>query len=1210
MDCCPKNLEKFVDLDECLQLIDDLNTKISNTDIDEDPTRSSADSEKLVETFRKKIDNYLEQPELLEPYLSELIQKLTSSLKGLSHKSVKYHVIFKYLYQLVKVNGFKHIGKKFPHEADKLSYLVDLLSYEDPRYISILMNWQTRYVLTVWLSIVILTPFDLKKFNPSSENNSNNIADKLYATLKISLGIHDSCQHATAYCLAKFFSRPDVIKSDLHLSEFISSTLELIANIKPGPANVTMDPELIGHMRTLSYMFKFLPREEMKLKSAAILDVLTKTDVDAINREYVNYLIVKLLQRAGMTLLPKPLAAWRYKRGARILGHQVPSNNHQESNVSIAPASEQMAQPGSDNLQEVEREQEEVAAAEYIESILSLLFVAAQNAQTRVRWSAAKGIARIASRLSRERASDVIDMVLGNFFNETSTEFAWHGGCLTLAEMSRNGLILEEKLESVTKVISQAIIYDRIKGTFAVGAHVREGACYVSWAMARTYEEKLLAPYIPSISVNLLRTMLFDRELQCRRAASATFQELVGRQGTYNDELISILTKVDYQNVGQRPLTYVHLASQVAAFGDKYSQPFVSHLLAKKLCHWDVTIRRLASDSLSALMLHLNRDFLKSEVLPELLRMGEQNLDNNAKHGAILGLAKIIRGLTPLEFNFESDSRDLIDFVGSITKKCEKQLKSKQLATNFLEAIGQIIQSAELANFKYADDSDTLKQWEAIALSTLDSDNIDLREIGSTAILTLYRTYYAKNKTSQDRLLTTLNKSLKSLNESSRCGALRSLAKLGQVLGGTKVQACQGGGEPPHIRTDADTPDIIFTSLTSYLGKKTREVENGDIIFAHAKAEACEAFYQFCYALDKSQLILSSNFISAGYEALVEKTEDYTVDKRGDIGVVVRRAAIKALQDLTLYFLSLNMTSPLDPSRMRKMMARILQQTVYYHNSVRETAALAFYKLVTYQSDEQGNGAILDEQCIPHKREILELFDKFQVNDEFNWRDDSTPLFVSLISKPEYGVDLWTGLVPSIGQVSDLCAKQFREALTSYMQSLDDQTDTLELVLDSYLTALERTDMADRLVPYGLIVADFMLTQGLLTEASPKFQERLLSFVWNSRVGSSTSTSAGSTQTSGSSGGIGDKDNTKNATTTTKSDPKRLISVATVLSSMLQFSGPVQRQCLDHLLSLLTNGYSKVRAHTAEQLYLSTMTYESELGDNLEGLLEKIKPFL
>ena len=1240
MGSCTKNLEKFCDNDQCISLIDDLEKEIHDDR-----------AEKLVETFKTLVDKYQEQPELLEPYLPDLIRRLTSNLKTPQEEDkeslVRYHAKFKYLYQLVKVVGFKSVGKRFPHEAENLPLIVKLLEKESPDN---KQHWQTRFVLTVWLSIVIMTPFDLRKFDAGSqEQTQDSMSRRVFNCLQTSLSSHDSCQHVTAYCLAKFFSRPDLLAEEKLLNEFFSQSLgqlrTMLDGCHPSIKNLNASQlnsiRLIGELRTLAYMYKFLPRPELQRRSGALLSTIGHLNIEKVNGELMSHLLVKLVQRLGLALLPKRVASWRAKRGARILGaigqqqdHQKQQQQQQKLDASesqSASRSPPASEPKSDKRvidrdadilmdesaeKEAEVEEEEFKleniSTDWLESILSTLFVAAQNGQTKIRWSAAKGIARVASRLDRRRAGDVIDMVLGNFFDaEASNEFAWHGGCLTLAEMSRQGLVLVEKLNLVINVIQEAIVYDKIKGSFAVGAHVREAACYVIWAMARTYDDHHLGPYVSKLSINLMCTIVFDRELQCRRAASATFQELIGRQGAFDQEALGLLSNVDYQNVGIRQFAYLELASRVARIGGpKYYEQFIEHLLVKKLPHWDVQIRRLASDSLGSLMLYPSEEFIEKRVLGqlfELLESGggketsklmEQTTDNNLKHGCLLGLAQVIKSLVPLGFKFSDQTRQ---FVGKVHEYCSKQLKIKQQAGNFLEAICLLISASELAKFDYDSESPKtpLILWEQIVFQALDSDNAELRALASDSYLSLYRFHYKHNKTCQDRLLTIANRSLLSPNESTRCGALRCLSKLGLTLAGSDLaplfvhsggaggtsspselaaaatrvasarpldqsssptpplhkggpnlqsardQQSQGlhsgatetagtpqeAAPPPpssssssstaqveagpklassvdetpsvdaparqrfgeekivqegeeeevglerreeavqkqnqqqqqqqekeqeqeekeqehkqkqkqmqllrtggEIKLDSETPDIILMSLTSYLARETRDRSNGDLVFAQAMAECCAAFVNFTRLLDKGRLIISTHWLRSGLEALVRKTEDYTFDKRGDIGVVVRRAAIGALQELCNYLISINMSYPIlyENKLLQRIASKMLQQCLSYNDSARELAAVSFYRFISSLS--MGEDKAL-RNMVPHYDEICDLFEKYQVGEQFIWRDDSTVIFVQLLAKEEYAQDLWLGLIPAVGQASELCARQFRDSLADYIRA-------------------------------------------------------------------------------------------------------------------------------------------------------------------------------
>ena len=78
------------------------------------------------------------------------------------------------------------------------------------------------------------------------------------------------------------------------------------------------------------------------------------------------------------------------------------------------------------------------------------------------------------------------------------SDSAWHGGCLSLAELARRGLLLPKRLDEVVNVVLKALVYDERRGCFSVGAHVRDAACYVCWAFARAYSPEVMMPYIPS----------------------------------------------------------------------------------------------------------------------------------------------------------------------------------------------------------------------------------------------------------------------------------------------------------------------------------------------------------------------------------------------------------------------------------------------------------------------------------------------------------------------------------------------------------------------------------------------------------------------------------------------------------------------------------------------------------------------------------------
>jgi hypothetical protein len=68
--------------------------------------------------------------------------------------------------------------------------------------------------------------------------------------------------------------------------------------------------------------------------------------------------------------------------------------------------------------------------------------------------------------------------------------------------------------------------------------------------------------HIQQIATALLIVTVFDREINVRRAASAAFQENVGRQGTLPHG-IDIVTTADFFAVGNRTNTYLEISVYV-----------------------------------------------------------------------------------------------------------------------------------------------------------------------------------------------------------------------------------------------------------------------------------------------------------------------------------------------------------------------------------------------------------------------------------------------------------------------------------------------------------------------------------------------------------------------------------------------------------------------------------------------------------------------
>lgn len=119
------------------------------------------------------------------------------------------------------------------------------------------------------------------------------------------------------------------------------------------------------------------------------------------------------------------------------------------------------------------------------------------------------------------------------------------------------------------------------KGAHSIGSNVRDAASYALWALARSQNHSALVPHANNLAQRLATVALYDREIHIRRAASAAFQEHVGRtvgsdhcffrtcislwslQNLFPHG-IDVLGKTDFYSVSIRKNAFLVAAPQVA----------------------------------------------------------------------------------------------------------------------------------------------------------------------------------------------------------------------------------------------------------------------------------------------------------------------------------------------------------------------------------------------------------------------------------------------------------------------------------------------------------------------------------------------------------------------------------------------------------------------------------------------------------------------
>ena len=167
----------------------------------------------------KLLVKYIEQSTILDPILADMIEPTMRVIQIYSKKACKdaNHKVppemanlFEMLYNLCNVRGYKTVVRFLPHEAADMEPCVELLWFQNQG-----METNTQHfipaMLTLWLSIIVLVPFDIKTIDSKSSTY-----EELVKRI-IKLGIENienpgKLRDYSAILLSKLLTRPDVLK--------------------------------------------------------------------------------------------------------------------------------------------------------------------------------------------------------------------------------------------------------------------------------------------------------------------------------------------------------------------------------------------------------------------------------------------------------------------------------------------------------------------------------------------------------------------------------------------------------------------------------------------------------------------------------------------------------------------------------------------------------------------------------------------------------------------------------------------------------------------------------------------------------------------------------------------------------------------------------------------------------------------------------------
>ncbi|XP_047319767.1 tubulin-folding cofactor D [Impatiens glandulifera] len=1124
-----------------------------------------------VHKIRSIVDKYQEQGQLLEPFLQSTVSPLMSIVQsrsielGTDSKSVLEVIkpICIIIYSLVTVCGYKVVIKFFPHQVSDLELAVSLLEMCHADTSSTSMReestgeMEAKCVILLWLSILVLVPFDI------SSVDSSIVGDHLLggAPPPLVLNMLKFCKDylsnagpmrtMSGLVLSKLLTRPDMSKA---FSSFIEWTHEVLSYVKED----VMDHHfrLLGAVEALAAIFKAGSKKVLVDVVPLVwgdISVLMKSGIASRSPLLRKYL-VKLSQRIALTCLPHRSPSWRY------VGRHSTLHANVSQNASIRAQSSENDGMEVDSISDINagfQQEEDMDIPDIVEEIIELLLSGLRDTDTVVRWSAAKGIGRVSSRLTYSFSDEVLSSVL-ELFSPGEGDGSWHGGCLALAELARRGVLLPVNFPKVVPVVIKALHYDIRRGPHSVGSHVRDAAAYVCWAFGRAYLHRDMRSILEDLAPHLLTVACYDREVNCRRAAAAAFQENVGRQGNYPHG-IDIVNTADYFALSSRSNSYLYVAISIAQY-DGYLHHFIDELIDNKICHWEKGLRELAANALAALVKY-DPQYFADSVLEKLIP-STLSSDLCKRHGATLAVGELVFSLHQCNHVLSSDKQK---HVAGLVPAIEK-------ARLYRGKGGEIMRSA-VSRFIDCISSAHIHLPEKVKRSLLDTLNENLRHPNShiqnaavEALKTFIPAYYAKaeDKIAGDILLK-YQEQLKDPNAAARRGSSLAIGVLPYqyLVTGWKFLLPK-----------------LCTACAIEENPEDRDVE--------ARVNAVKGLVSVCETLaecpecsvyhteeDKMPLLL---FIkNEVMHCLLKALDDYSVDNRGDVGSWVRGAAMDGLERCT-YILCKRISKPtsnenennqtfalFDNNIATNLVGSIVKQAVEKMDKIRETAAKVLQRILHNKK--------IFVPYIPYREKLEEIIPN---NADIEWGVPtiSFPCLIPLLQFSCYSRFVLSGLVISMGGLEDFLRKSSLTALLQYLDASVTRKNTNQssrefILSNDIIWVLQEYKRCDRVILPTLKTIEILMSKKVFLNMEAQ------TVVFCNGILESLNVELKGTK-----------------------DFSKLCSSISILGYIASIPCSSNLEAFSRLLTLIGHRFPKIRKASAEQVYLVLLQNSSIIAED------------
>lgn len=838
--------------------------------------------------------------------------------------------ICRLLYTFCKVRGVKVISRFLNNEPKYLeSMLRAFIQWDEappsnpmddfPGAESLSMKWEERYVMLVWLSHLLLAPFDLSSLSSDDipvpydnlqqlGNISSHTPVAAKSLLSVALQYINAPgkeREAATALLARLVLRGDMQALGLlkGLKEWAFATILPVGGAEP--------PSVYSCIGVLSFIARLGGSGQVEDLAPLLQSMFEQ--------------ILRVAQEESDISATIQSSALAKKTVVKIL-----------RNVTVMALS--LSERGDSRITDDQ-------LSNILEEAIDHFLVALADKDTPVRFAASKALSVITLKLDSEMGAEVIEAVIGslgeNILYEKDdgtlvTPFEarkigshrlrrnlsavdaqrWQGLMLTLSHLLfRRAPPITQLPEILQSLVSGLDFEQRSSTGSSMGTGVRDAACFGIWALSRKYAtselQALQQQVIPSMSgtdevdvlqklaVELVCSACVDPSGSIRRGASAALQELIGRHPNTITEGIPLVQVVDYHAVARRSRAMIDVAKATASLDPMYWSPLLEALIQwRGIASPDAESRRQAAKSIGILSTQQNFKTMTT-VFERLLRKLPRipRSDVEARHGCFLSIASTVDAYiseweaapemrnTSEERSVASQVNGLWEILASSLGPADKDLtqqNSRPELTAEASAclIASLSRSIVSAGISAPPDALLERSLQILSLCVSRSDDISI-ETSSNALAALFPLL------SSGKQKETIQAWFSHLRASASLPSGR-----GQILALGAVFKKLEGHE--NLRQSIITELLRYAGIEEPIQKRVASVRclatkvlpnTGMLPLYMAGRKQSRA----------NKILVASTEIASN---VLNFLNDYTTDRRGDIGSLIRVEAIQAAEVL------------------------------------------------------------------------------------------------------------------------------------------------------------------------------------------------------------------------------------------------------------------------------------------------------------------------